>query len=294
MSEKQKKQHYIPDSYLKKFANQSENDKEKYFFFGFDKVKNRTFLTSTADVCKEEDLYTVSNEYLDVIDSPCEDKKKVFENDYFAHSEEKLFLSSLNNILLKVRDKQILSDKDKIEFCWHIADLYLRHPLRKRIILGSIKQSYESTLRSMFMLNRNTKIDLDFDDSIIHYEFGYGDDELKRIVANVLFKHKWLFLTTDKPKVFYTSCDPISIEYHSNIPPSQLGITDKFTEILFPLAFDVILIMWDSQCSESNNFEDLTIRRATDSDVVSCNMVTYANAQRFIYSISDYFDFKQK
>lgn len=294
MSEKQKKQHYIPDCYLKKFANQSDNDKENYFFFGFDKVKNRIFPTSTTDVCKEEDLYTVSNEYLDVIDCPCENKEKVFENEYFAHNEEKLFLSTLNNILLKVRNKQTLTDKDKGEFCWHIADLYLRHPRRKRIILESLKQSYEDTLRSVYMLNRNAKIDIDFDESIIHYEFGYGDDKLKKIVANVLFKHKWLFLSTNKPKVFYTSCDPISIEYHSNIPPSQLGITDRFTEILFPLAFDVILIMWDSQCSESNNFKDLTITNATDCDIVSCNMVTYANAQRFIYSISNNFDFKQK
>ncbi len=292
MSEGQKKQHYIPDCYLKKFANQSTNDKENFFFFGYDKEKKRTFPTSTKDVCKEEDLYTVSNEYHDVIDSLCENKGKVFENEYFAHNEEKLFLSSLNNILLKVRNKQTLTDKEKGEFCWHIAELYLRHPKRKGIILKSIKQSYKDALRSAYMLEQNTKIDIDFDESIIHYEFGYGDDELKKIVASVLFNHKWLFFITEKPRVFYTSCDPISIEFHSNIPPSELGITDKFTEILFPLAFDVMLIMWDSQCSERNNFEDLTIRIASECETLSCNMITYANAQRFIYSISNNFDFK--
>ena len=52
------KQHYIPRCYLKRF---SDNEKSIH---AFDKAHNKSYRASLMSVCCEEDLYTLSDEYV--------------------------------------------------------------------------------------------------------------------------------------------------------------------------------------------------------------------------------------
>ena len=52
------KQHYIPRCYLRRF---SDNEKSIYTY---DKVNAKSYNASLMSVCCEEDLYTLSDEYV--------------------------------------------------------------------------------------------------------------------------------------------------------------------------------------------------------------------------------------
>lgn len=88
------KQHYIPRCYLKRF---SENEK---CIYTYDKIHSKRYNASLMSVCCEDDLYTISDNY---VKNNNEEGKSVInslsiETDHFAHTIEPLYAQFLKQI----------------------------------------------------------------------------------------------------------------------------------------------------------------------------------------------------
>ena len=125
------KQHYIPRCYLKRF---SDNEKS---INTYDKTTSKSYNAPLMSVCCEEDMYTLSDEYVKRCweENHQEINNLTIEKEHFARDVEpnySRFLSDLDTIKdewMTGKDHYRLSCYEKKELALHIATQYLRHPL---------------------------------------------------------------------------------------------------------------------------------------------------------------------
>lgn len=87
------KQHYIPRCYLKRF---SDNDKS---IFAYDKTTSKSYRASLMSVCCEDDMYTLSDEYVEKTkeETGAELNNLFIENDYFAKEIERYYFKVIDS-----------------------------------------------------------------------------------------------------------------------------------------------------------------------------------------------------
>ena len=124
------KQHYIPRCYLKRF---SDNEKSIHTY---DKQHSKRYNASMMSVCCEDDLYTMSDEY---VRSNNEEGKSTIDNlsiekEHFADTVEPLYSQMLKQIdeimeeWISGKDHYRLLHVEKRELALHIVTQYFRLP----------------------------------------------------------------------------------------------------------------------------------------------------------------------
>lgn len=88
------KQHYIPRCYLKRF---SDNDK---CIYAYDKQHSKKYQASLMSVCVEDDMYSISNDYLEKnkVENGGRINRLSIEKDHFAKMVEPMFSQLLRTI----------------------------------------------------------------------------------------------------------------------------------------------------------------------------------------------------
>ena len=88
------KQHYIPRCYLKRF---SDNDK---CIYAYDKQLSKKYQASLMSVCVEDDMYSISNDYLEKnkVENGGKINRLSIEKDHFATMVEPMFSQLLKTI----------------------------------------------------------------------------------------------------------------------------------------------------------------------------------------------------
>ena len=88
------KQHYIPRCYLKRF---SDNDK---CIYAYDKQHSKKYQASLMSVCVEDDMYSISNDYLEKnkVENGGKINRLSIEKDHFATMVEPMFSQLLKTI----------------------------------------------------------------------------------------------------------------------------------------------------------------------------------------------------
>lgn len=62
------KQHFIPRCYLRRFSDKGNS------IYTYDKIISKSYQASLMSVCFEDDLYTISNSYIEECKNTCDSK----------------------------------------------------------------------------------------------------------------------------------------------------------------------------------------------------------------------------
>lgn len=295
---KNRKQHYIPQCYLRLFSD------DKKHIWTFDKEKGQEYSSTISDVCTKNDFYTISDNYI----SDNEDISSLsIEKDFFADEYEPKFseyLLNINNMAIEAIQKSsniiVLNDEQKNEFAKQIAIQWLRLP--------SIRYDNESTFEEFMpsMINLfseglakeknnpdiaklNIKASI-ADKSVYHAKCTFLDDDLVDFYANKLSNNIWIFSYSCDGD-FYTSDFPITVSPHvQGVRPICQGLAQYGAELTFPLSKNLALIIWDKEFFKDKLNDDLSLKIATPKEIRAFNAVRYAYAQRQLFCNRNSFD----
>ena len=250
------KQHYIPRCYLKRF---SDNEKSIHTY---DKQHSKRYNASLMSVCCEDDLYTMSDEY---VRSNNEEGKSTIdklsiESDHFAKTVEPLYSQILNQIdeikdeWMAGKDRYRIMHVEKKELALHIVTQYFRLPQ----IGDSMVDDYVRMERAgMDMIKhimsvptgneelKKLEIGIKCEKPALHATLSYLNDETLMSFAEAIAKNIFVFWVSSE-KEFYTSDFPIVVSPHvEDARPMYMGLAQYGGEMTIPLSPEIVLSVYD-------------------------------------------------
>lgn len=251
-----KKQHYIPQFYLKNFSQ----DGERVYIYDKSKgEKGEIRYQTTIKVAHENHFYTYRTK---------KDQKGHLEGIFGQ------FEGDAAAIIKKIHKERKITPEEKGKLALFIAFLYTRVPsfkskteemhteMRKQMARKMIKMTPKESLKKFF----KEKEDKDFSDKEIddlvdfatnpkrsEIKFNYPNEYWIKImlkmgmdIAPAFFGMNWLFLFTKQPYAFITSDNPVLL-----IPPDDfdrfwgVGLLTPKAKKIIPLRSDMCLMMGD-------------------------------------------------
>ncbi len=280
MSDKVKKQHFVPQFLLRNFAD----DNEKLWIY--DKSTGRSFPNGVANIgC---DGYFYDDPEVAAVTGEAQFVEKALSR------AEGRWSSTLSAVLERVRSQADvgLSHDERLCISQMLSLQMVRTPL-VRELNDQMRRAMERALRRSF------SIDSEDDQAEIPIPKGLSDIEAKNfhIVSmlnhesiakyqSIFIGHIWTFLRAGRHGHFYTSDHPLSRRPHiTGGWMSHSGIGSKGIEMSFPLAEDVTLLMYDREHFSTMEFID-----GKANDALAPEMLLYYNSMqvqeshRFLYS----------
>ncbi len=276
-----KNQHYVPQSYLRRFTIKGE----KSLLWSFDKEKG-DFLKKTSSVNKvcSEDYYYYQQD----------------DNNGFNHIQFEDSLSDVerigNDIIIKIIDLQSkssssISEKEKGELAFYIALMLTRGPSFRTAINEMhgemVKRTFDNLCNDGSLPDMpeplQTLVDEKGIDNVITAKI-YSSVSLQpmvesaRQIAVSMLNKRWGFYVADKEMNFVTSDTPVSF-----YPPyggmSGIGPAHQDAEILFPLSKKLVLVV--TPCIGNN--PDLDFIACSKDSSLKFNSFTARTANKLIF-----------
>ena len=298
MAKQTKRQHYVPRCYLKWFSSDGKS------IHTYDKKLSRQYDAAMMAVCFENDLYTISDEFVAKNNSePGTSKinRLSIEKDFFSKDVEPnldLVLRQLDEIRedwIMGREQYYLNSKEKLEVALHLVSLYFRHPL---LIESAVDDYMRMERASLDMIKemmavqtgedgyRKLQIELECEKPVLGANLTFMSNELLMQFAEAIAKNIFVFwMSTDN--VFYTSDFPIVIYAHEkNVRPMYMGLAQYGGEVLFALSPKLALSIFDRECFKSDEDLDGCFILAQDKEIKHHNLLQYVYAQRHVFSLN--------
>lgn len=294
------KQHYIPRCYLKRFSNNERS------IFTYDKCKSESYNASLMSVCCEDDLYSLSKEY---VKSNNEKGHGVInelsiESDHFANTVEPYyaqFLKQLDEIMIEWKtgkEHYRLQYIEKRELALHIVTQYFRLPqIGNYIVDDSIRteRAYIDMMKEFMAKQagdnefRNLDIGISCEKAALHANHSFLDGELMMKFADAIAKNIFIFWTSEVP-VFYTSDFPIVVSpYVQNVQSLYMGLAQYGGELTFPLSPNLVLSIFDREYFKNKEVLDGSFIQATNKEIRRQNFLRYMYATRHVFSYKNDF-----
>ena len=297
------KQHYIPRCYLRRF---SDNEKSIYTY---DKKASKSYRASMMSVCCEEDLYTLSDEYVKKSREESKGKGKpinnlTIEKEHFAHDVEPLYKQLLGQIdeikdeWVSGKNKYRLNYYEKKELALHIATQYLRHPVIGDAEVDNYMRFEQASVDMMkhFMAvqEKNEAFDelevkVTCEKPALHARITYMDYETLMKCAGIMASNYYVFKVS-KGNDFYSSDFPIAVSPHE--PESQYlfcGLVQYSGELMMTLSPSIALSIYDRHYFKDKEELDGCFIEASDKEVRRYNMMQYFYATRPVFSYKNDF-----
>ncbi len=245
---KPKKQHYVPQVYLRNF---SYENKKLYRLFAFNKALNKIISTNVEDIASERNFYTLEKA----------DNKYEWENFYAENLEPfmgKIIKDIIKKCDLRLFQKNAIILNEETKFALSIIIVY-------QMLRGKHARSYQRKIfdekapevmkdvKKRFL----GKINKEIDEQIVNFKY---DEEIFKLIsrnvvldseriinfAKAFFNRSWLFIKIDGNSEFVTSDDPIVIMNKDtlDVTPFNNGIGRNNTIIYYPLSSKLILAMY--------------------------------------------------
>lgn len=294
------KQHYIPRCYLKRF---SENDKSIYTY---DKIHCKKYNASLMSVCCEDDLYTISDNYVrkNNEESDSEINRLSLERDHFALTVEPLYAEFLRQIdvikeeWLTGKDHYRLQFIEKKELALHIITQYFRMPQIGHVMVEDYirmeKASIDIIKQFMAQQTRDEEfnklnIEVTCEKAALHANLSYLNHEMLMMFANALANNIFVFWLS-KQNNFYTSDFPIVVSPHvQNVPPMFMGLAQYGGEVTMPLSPDLALSIYDREYFKDKEEIDGSFIEASDEDIRRHNFLRYMYATQHVFNYKNDF-----
>ncbi|MDM3854813.1 MAG: DUF4238 domain-containing protein [Aphanizomenon gracile PMC649.10] len=307
------KQHFVPQCYLKNFANKDKK------LFVLDKIEASIYPSHIKNVAQERYFNDFPDSFLT---EKLRDKRKsqILEHS-FSKAELKFgkFLKQIIDCLEEIEKNNlfdslgVLDEEAKKNFSGFLAFQLVRTTRMRRQIVETFQSLDELKRKTeQALLNNNGNIQEDifpfledsinsinFDDLIkvgieedskIHHlsyisntlDQGY-DSEISKILSN----HVWLFGVNSTSIPLWTSDNPIVIKQHDNF---GTDLASHGVQVIYPISYKYILIMFES-CfwHELKTYDGMSVS-LSEKYVKESNKLQMMQCYRQTYSIKE--DFK--
>lgn len=247
MGEEYVKQHYVPQSYLKRFAERNTNNKGYHIGVRRKNTKGNIILFEKAidDVAYEKNYYDI-----DELDDP-----KFFEH-YFSNEIEPLYGNTLTNIIsritlgltsnfLAVEDRDALSKMIFFQFVRvpkFLERNFAKGPKICKEVANTFLKEYSDILtKKQKQEIRQSKVSESFVRKVV-LEMVSSEESLRKfgeVISNGIFIVSYNntgipFVTSDNPVILYNFKNQ-NMEYGDN------GIANPDTVILFPISPKIMI-----------------------------------------------------
>lgn len=300
MGRKSKKQHYVPQCYLKAWCH--SDSKQIYVF---DKKQEVSRSNSIKDVASERYFYDVSpadvfaDEFINELQErnpswdPTE-KNQGIENTLSSEVEE-----PFSDLLTQIREKGYNATPWIIKNCYFISE--------------ENKAEFSSYLAVQFIRTRRVRNGiLDTADCVIQWleDMGIDEETIKRYSitsedARVLHAHMlldaneltklsecfrrltWILVINKSSRKLYTTDNPIGTHGHIDHPfYSNNGIASEGVEVFFPISPELILVMVDGDYHKHWKPLERRYLEITDSQYIQYyNALLALQADQFVFSL---------
>jgi hypothetical protein len=265
--DKPKLHHYVPQFYLKRFAN--ANGK----LWVWDKLKDAIFQTNPKNVAAENNFYWMQ-ELADAGHDPnaLEKQLSVLETNASLITDQWLYWFSDLDL-----GRQIdIPDANREEVALFVAVQWLR-TLDQREIISALGNIDPTDLKERARRHTN-----------VMWDFGIISDIRDRIKNSV-----WIFGRNETAEPFITSDNPVAFKTPDNRQWTRSGILLPGVYAVYPLSPEIVMYCYDpvGRWAEISKFANsLSPVRFTQELVDSDNCGQVFMATRFVFSSINKFD----
>ncbi len=324
-----KKQHYVPQCYLRHFASKDEKinvfDKEKMEVRTEQKIlkvamENRFYdlnffdMYKKAELSEQEKIRKELSKILgtDNVEAALNDidSQQYIEKKFFGEGVESIYSIMLENIIKKssngsqqwvIQNCYALTTSEKELFSLVVAIQVIRTKSFRDTIGATLEKfietmAYKSQMNEEDALPKEAfKVSVDKEYVKLKHNGMILDPEMALEFAKVLAKHIWVVYVNKTNTPFYTSDDPVvNIPHKHHEFLSYEGLNSEGIEILFPISSNLLLGMYHAE-TYNNIFIDRKYMAVTDHKWIEYfNRAQVVHSQRFIFSISNNFDLAEK
>lgn len=289
------KQHYIPRCYLKRF---SDNDK---CIYAYDKQHSKKYQASLMSVCVEDDMYSISNDYLEKnkVENGGKINRLSIEKDHFAKMVEPMFsqllrtIDEIKNEWITNKEYYRLNFYEKREIALHIVTQYFRLPQLQEATIDDYlrmeKAGIDMVKHIMSIQTgneafNNLQIGVECEKPVLHANLTYLNDEVLMDFADAIANNYWVFWVS-LAQDFYTSDFPLVVEPHvDNVRPTYIGLSQYGSELTYPLSPSIVLSVFDKHCFTNKASLDSSFIIADAKEVRRQNMLRYFYATHHVFS----------
>jgi len=223
-----KKQHFVPQSALRRFSQDGET------LFVFDKIQNEVRIANIRDLAQQRYFYDIPQEAVPIeleekFDRQIIERRLgVLESDFntivnrvICSATERSWTRRLLNLVL-LRRGRIISRSDKQELCFFVALQYLRTREFRLTIQDGLEQ-FEVAIRKMIPADQINKLLAGFGGSTdanirMHHLSMMFDDEFVNLLTNIMYDHILVIGKNDTGHKLYTSDNPLVRQPHKVHP----------------------------------------------------------------------------
>lgn len=245
-----KNEHYVPQSYLRSFANKKEQ------IFVYDKVKKVSYINKVSQVASEGKYFDIPlHDGLNVPGIEQMNEEQTIEK-YFSEDIEGPYKKYLDKIRTRYLmtfnpDGKVAITKEEKKHLSYLIAIQMLRTRKYREDVGAMESKFSQML-----------VDLIGEEEIPDYKSGdvtvnvpEVNKKLMQIsmllnpetissFANELYKHCWSVLVNNTEQPFYTSDNPVVKYAHKEDQfLSYGGLASEGIEIALPLTSKLILIM---------------------------------------------------
>lgn len=289
--ERVNKQHFVPQSYLRLFA---DNTKQLHIFDKLKEEGTRIYRTSPNNIANEVFFYDEpENKTL------IEDKGKQIAEKALCELEGKAvdIIREINRDLEEGR-KPNLKTENRLFLAYYIAVQFLRTKEYRDLLIEISEKTFRAVADEALRLENIEGIDYEVKyDSIaagqMQLKAMFGEQAIE--MAAVLSEYIWVFginTTTDK---FYTSDHPVVKEPHKEDPIlSYSGWMSEGIEIVLPLSPKHILTIFERSFFQDCEHLDGNFIPCPEESVTFYNSLQVLQSYRQVYCSENQFVFAER
>jgi hypothetical protein len=271
MMQKTKRQHYVPQSYLRRF---SEDDNS---VFVFDKANNSVFESSTRNIAQERFFFELPKETIGNEDP------QVLEH-IFSEMEAE-YASLLDVILSSLARKRRFNPKRKTMMALFVAIQFLRtkeyrqdHAQQREAGLKVINQE---------LAKEGLRLKYGYKDEAANHFIQVFDPELLNVITRALLSHIWIVWNNKTKHPFYTSDNPVVVASAIQEPA---GFASPGVEVVLPITSKLLLSICDqryfsglskSDCKSVSLYDVARVEHYNKLQVVSSSRQVYCSIDHF-------------
>lgn len=272
----------------------------------YDKIHCKKYNASLMSVCCEDDLYTMSEEYVKESNERGDGviNRFTLETDHFAHGVEPLyaqFLSQVDGIKedwVTGKGHYRLQFLEKREFALHILTQYFRMPQIGDVMVDDyirMERASIDMIKEIMAVQtgnedfRKLEVGVKCEKPALHANLSYLDNETLMTFANAIANNIFVFRISKKND-FYTSDFPIVVSPHvKNVSPMYMGLAQYGGELTMPLSPGLALSIYDRAYFKDKVELDGAFVEASDKEVRRQNFLRYMYATQHVFSYKNDF-----
>ena len=271
---KAKKQHYVPQSYLSRFAR----DKR---LFAFDKNSRSSYPTNVGDIASERFFYDLPE--LDQLAGEAQSLEKFF------HTFEQAGSEAIGRIIAAAdnHDDAPIKEEDQIDLAIYLAVQFLRTKetrtlciqtnelINKELFLRDLEETHPELAKYRDAISLETTREGKL---ALHAQVLF-DKDLRDEISEALYLRSWILLKCGEREVLYTSDHPVVAhtgpQSHTYSPR---GLLSKASEVSIPLNSSYALLLVDPEFCPASVAQQGTIQTMRTENVI------YQNHLQVLYS----------